>query len=306
MRRKIQGIKLLLPACVVLSACALHAPNKNALVSGDTHLARSNPLFEQSIKHDQLVGKPLSLVLNLASTCRLSLGQSEDGLNEGLDADNIRFLSWNIQKAQNTGWHQDLGKMANDRDLVLIQEASLEQGFIHSVNSANYWSFARGYSTSDQQTGVITFSRSKPLTRCAFSDVEPWLRTPKATSITEYALKNTPQTLVVVNIHAINFSLNLEGFRRQIVRVEKVLAKHQGPIIFSGDFNTWSVYRSKIVQQVVANLGMSELLFEHDVRTRVFGQHLDHIYIRGLDSLKSSTMQVGSSDHNPMFATFKI
>ena len=150
---------------------------------------------------------------------------------------------------------------------------------------------------------MITFSRTKALTRCAFADLEPWLRTPKATSITEYPLGGSSHTLVVVNIHAINFSLGLEDFRRQIVRVENVLAEHKGPIIFSGDFNTWRDERDSIVQQVVDNLGMSELVFEQDKRTRVFGQHLDHIYIRGLHSLKSSTIKVDSSDHNPMSVT---
>ncbi len=137
-------------------------------------------------------------------------------------------------------------------------------------------------------------------------DHEPWLRTPKATSITEFAINDSAETLVVVNIHAVNFSLGLDAFRQQIMRVEDVLAGHIGPIIFSGDFNTWSDDRDVIVQQVVDSLGMTELVFEQDKRTRFFGQHLDHIYIRGLRSVKSSTLQVESSDHNPMFATFKI
>lgn len=296
-----QGNKLwLLLAAMALSACAVQPQSEDVIVS-------DSALLVESAHVALLAGKLLPQAHTQADSCRLGLGKNTDVRGEGLNTSNIRLLSWNIQKSQNSGWHQDLSSMSDSRDLVLIQEASLDQqGFIGSVALANHWSFAKGYSTPARQTGVMTFSRTKPLTHCAFSDLEPWLRTPKATSITEFALNESPKTLVVVNIHAINFSLGLEDFRRQIVRVEKVLADHKGPIIFSGDFNTWHDDRNNIVQQVVENLGMSELVFDQDMRTQVFGQHLDHIYIRGLHSLSSSTKEVHSSDHNPMFATFKI
>ncbi len=278
--------RLMLLGIFIVAGCALQ-PAKNSDV-------------------DQSVDVSLTLAYSQASECREHLGQSAGDHSEGLDAANIRLLSWNIQKEENSGWNEDLINLSDDRDLVLIQEASLVQGFIGSIVRANHRSFAKGYSTSTLQTGVMTFSSTKPLTHCTFSDQEPLLRTPKATSITEFSLKNSAETLVVVNIHAINFSLGLDAFRQQIMRVENVLSDHQGPIIFSGDFNTWSDGRHSIVQQVISSLGMTELVFEQDNRTRFFGQHLDHIYIRGLRSLKSSTPQVESSDHNPMFATFKI
>ena len=44
-----------------------------------------------------------------------------------LDSTNIRLLNWNIQKQRNTNAADDLNALALDKDLVLIQEASLRE-----------------------------------------------------------------------------------------------------------------------------------------------------------------------------------
>ena len=43
-------------------------------------------------------------------------------------------------------------------------------------------------------------------------------------------------------------------------------------------------------------------MFETDHRVTVFGNKLDHIYVRGLRSLGADTAVVLTSDHNPMYA----
>jgi endonuclease/exonuclease/phosphatase (EEP) superfamily protein YafD len=48
------------------------------------------------------------------------------------------------------------------------------------------------------------------------------------------------------------------------------------------------------------------LNFDEDHRKRVFGQPLDHIYVRGLEVLEATTRDVDSSDHNPMSARLHI
>jgi endonuclease/exonuclease/phosphatase (EEP) superfamily protein YafD len=39
---------------------------------------------------------------------------------------------------------------------------------------------------------------------------------------------------------------------------------------------------------------------------RIFGQHLDQIYVRALTVVESSTEAETSSDHNPMYVTLQL
>ncbi len=219
-----------------------------------------------------------------------------------LDSSNIRLLNWNIQKQRNTDSADDLRDLAIDKDLILIQEASLREETINGVDSTKHWSFAPGYRLDGEVTGVLTLSSIKPLTQCSFVTLEPVLRTPKATSITEYALSDTDLTLAVVNMHVVNFSLGLKAFREQIENVHRVLETHTGPVILSGDFNTWRRQRMLILEQMTLDLGLRPVDFGDDQRVRLMGNLLDHLYVRGLSTTEASTNAVITSDHNPMSA----
>ncbi|MDZ7642924.1 MAG: endonuclease/exonuclease/phosphatase family protein [Woeseiaceae bacterium] len=143
----------------------------------------------------------------------------------------------------------------------------------------------------------------RPLTQCSFASIEPLLRTPKGTSISQYGLAGDDRSLVVVNVHAVNFSLGLGVFERQFERIGEVLAAHDGPLILSGDFNTWRPGRQRIIDGLAAALGLSPVTYAEDFRPRVFGQAIDHIYVRGLTTITSSTSDVTTSDHSPMTVT---
>jgi endonuclease/exonuclease/phosphatase (EEP) superfamily protein YafD len=199
-----------------------------------------------------------------------------------------------------------LRNLADGKDLVLIQEASLREETINDVDSSKHWSFAPGYLLDGEVTGVMTLSSIKPLTQCSFVTLEPILRSPKATSITEYALSDTDLTLAVVNMHVVNFSLGLKAFREQIDNVHHVLETHDGPVILSGDFNTWRRQRMLILEQMTENLGLNPVDFGDDKRVRLMGNLLDHLYVRGLSATDASTEIVNTSDHNPMSATLAM
>jgi endonuclease/exonuclease/phosphatase (EEP) superfamily protein YafD len=147
---------------------------------------------------------------------------------------------------------------------------------------------------------------AKPLTQCNLVSIEPWIRSPKATVITEYGLTNTDQTLLVVNIHALNFTFGIRDFRKQIGQAQSVLTHHAGPILLSGDFNTWHWRRSEIMNEMTDDLGLEMLAYDEDHRKRFLGQPLDHIYVRGLEVLEATTREVDSSDHSPMSARFRL
>lgn len=233
--------------------------------------------------------------------CRDSLaGESTAGAE--LDASKIRMLNWNVRKTRAPRWREDFDTYENGADLVLFQEASIREETIADIDSSRHWSFAPGYSKKGEITGVMTLSGVKPLTQCSFMHAEPWLRTPKATSITEYGLTNTDQTLVVANVHAVNFSWGTGAFEEQFEEIRQVLENHDGPIILSGDMNTWRAKRTRIVSELATSLELIAIDFESDHRVRFFGSALDHIYVRGLRTLDASTKIVDTSDHNPMTA----
>lgn len=235
--------------------------------------------------------------------CRELMAADITSTGARFDSGNIRLLNWNIQKQRNTNAGDDLQYLANDKDLILIQEASLREETINDIDSSKHWSFAPGYLLDGEVTGVLTMSSIKPLTQCSFITLEPILRTPKATSITEYALSDTELTLAVVNMHVVNFSLGLKAFREQIDNVHRVLETHTGPVILSGDFNTWRRQRMLILEQMTEDLGLSAVDFADDKRVRVMGNLLDHLYVRGLSVTDARTEVVTTSDHNPMSAT---
>ena len=120
--------------------------------------------------------------------------------------------------------------------------------------------------------------------------------------ITEYGLTGTDETLMVVNIHAVTFTFGTRAFQEQIRQAQSALDDHTGPILLSGDFNTWSGRRSDILIEMTDSLDLEMVDYDEDHRKRVFGQPLDHIYIRGLEVLEATTHVTDSSDHNPMSA----
>jgi endonuclease/exonuclease/phosphatase (EEP) superfamily protein YafD len=236
-------------------------------------------------------------------SCRLLFAAVPDTATVGLNVDEIRVVSWNMQKKSIPNWRADYSRLTDGRDLILIQEASLRVDTVGDLPAAPHWSFAPGYRTGDSITGVLTLSSSQPLARCSFANTEPLLRTPKATSITQFALEGSDETLLVVNVHAVNFSLGLGTYKRQFAQISDVLEGHAGPIILSGDLNTWRAGRTQTVEEMAAELELTAVEFSEDNRTRFLGSPLDHIYVRGLTASNSDSSVVTSSDHNPLTVT---
>ncbi len=223
-----------------------------------------------------------------------------DSKASALDSASINFLCWNIKKGLKPNWQEDLTDLAYGKDLVVIQEAVLHPGLTEAFDNSVHWTFAKGYKTKKHTTGLMTISKHQPLRRGQYTSWEPWLATPKCISITEYALSDSKETLFVVNVHAINFTFGVKQFRKQIDKVRKEIANHKGPIILSGDFNTWRKKRMKILDALALEHGLDALSFQEDHRKVIFGQTLDHIYVRALTPESTVTYKVKSSDHNPL------
>lgn len=240
------------------------------------------------------------------SSCRASLDNAVPANGPRLDPHDIRLGNWNIRKKSSPGWLRDYHQLAAGRDLILIQEASLRHDTIADLTPDMHWSFAPGYRTAGEVTGVLTLSSRKPITQCSFVTIEPLMRTPKGTSLTQYGLTGSEQTLVVVNVHAVSLSFGLGIFAQQFAQIAAALENHTGPIILSGDFNTWRGGRMAVIDDLAAALSLEPLSFSQDHRMRVMGRFLDHIYVRGLTALQSNTRMVDTSDHRPMSVTLTM
>jgi endonuclease/exonuclease/phosphatase (EEP) superfamily protein YafD len=223
-----------------------------------------------------------------------------------LDPDRIDVFVWNIHKNQHPNALGDLVDMAGDMDLVLLQEANLAHPPDGRLQKAAYWSFAPGFRTAESLTGVMTISSVQPLAHCFIQVQEPWLRTPKAISITEFALSGSDETLAVVNIHGVNFTIGVSDFERQLEDIRVVIENHDGPVIVAGDFNTWNNGRVKRLDHLSDQLGMTELIFTVDNRVTLFSHTVDRVLIRGLRVIDASTQIVDSSDHNPLTVTLAL
>ena len=224
-----------------------------------------------------------------------------------LDPHALRVLTWNIHKEGDAGWQRDLALFLAGNDLILLQEAVLSPALLELLEAQNLrFTMASSFLYQDTDIGVLTAARVLPLASCTELIVEPWLRIPKSATVSWFALEGTPQTLAVVNVHAINFALSLDAYQQQFDALVTALRNHDGPIIFAGDFNTWTDARLAVVLDAAAALRVTEIPFAEDLRSLFFGHQLDHMMIRGLDVVQAAAIAVKSSDHNPVTATLHL
>jgi len=219
----------------------------------------------------------------------------------------LTAVVWNIYKQNRSNWSAELNRLSQQAQLVLLQEASLDDDFVtwlkgHQWASSHVSAF-RAFETS---AGVLNLARQLPTTACAHTQKEPWLRLPKSALYATYALSNG-QSLAVINVHAINFTIGTVEFRAQIDALRNAVKKHHGPMIIAGDFNTWSEERMAALSELMKTLAMKEVTFSPDSRTQfITGLVLDHIYYRDLSLIAAEAPETDASDHNPLIAQFRL
>jgi endonuclease/exonuclease/phosphatase (EEP) superfamily protein YafD len=224
-----------------------------------------------------------------------------------LNSRSFRVLNWNSHKGRNAIWQEDLERLSSQSDLVVLQEGYLTDDLQDLLNKKQYsWDIAKAFSYKDIYTGVLTASRVKPDFLCSFRAPEPLGGLPKTVLITRYPLAGSDEYLVVANIHMVNFTIDLADYRAQLEKAVDVLSQHRGPLIISGDFNSWNTARRKILADITQELGAREVVFDTDHRKTFMGQPLDHIFYRKLVPLETLTEKVTTSDHNPMLVTFRL
>lgn len=222
------------------------------------------------------------------------------------ESDVLRVLVWNIFKQQRLHWLSVLQNFGKGSQLVLLQEAQSSPELIRFA-TANYVATDQvpAIILPQHPSGVMTLSAVQPLYCCPLREKEPLLRLSKSALITVYHLHNQQQ-LMVINIHAINFSIGVEVYGKQLDTIGEQVIGHSGPVIMAGDFNAWSRQRINALYQFASVMALREVRFVDDQRRRAFGRPLDFVFYRGLTVNQSSVLVTQASDHNPLLVEFQL
>ncbi len=232
------------------------------------------------------------------------------GRQAGLHHD-FGVLVWNIYKSRRSAWQNDFVTLAQDKDLILLQEAVLKTPFdtLFSTPDQMEWVMARSYAHQKtlRETGVKTgCSTSSNFRAFLTSDnLEPVFQTPKMLLATRYPIEGAEDTLLVVNVHALNF-VSLSKYASQLNQIRSMIEHTRGPVLLAGDFNTWNRRRYGELLGMAGGLGLAELKLDRRPRIEHMFKNLDHVFYRGMEPLEASFIKVRSSDHDPICARFRF
>ena len=219
----------------------------------------------------------------------------------------FKLLNWNIYKQQKENWGVRLTEWANEADFITLQEAKLSPKLIELSHQKQFF-YLQNYAFEHNNLiyGVNTLSKVAPTSLCGSTYNEPWILIPKTAVASTYPIHGSEQLLLIVNIHGVNFTFTEQPLHEQLAPYIELIMQHKGPVIFSGDFNTWSDARLADVKQSLIKSGFSETPFNEDKRMKMFGLPLDHIFFRGLKVIDAQSIETDASDHSPQFVTFDL
>lgn len=218
----------------------------------------------------------------------------------------LKVLVWNIFKQQRADWQSVLLGVGKESHLILLQEAQTTPELI-AYATKHHISVEQVPALQFPQhpSGVMTLSGTSAVFCCPLHEREPLLRMAKSALITVYPLPDG-RMLMVVNIHAVNFSLGIDIYRKQLAAVGEQMRTHQGPVMMGGDFNSWSRQRMNVLYTFIRDQSLKEVRFPQDFRRTAFGRPLDFIFYRGMSIKNARVLKTEASDHNPLFAEFSF
>jgi endonuclease/exonuclease/phosphatase (EEP) superfamily protein YafD len=227
----------------------------------------------------------------------------------------IRIVSWNVHKRTDPVFLSELSRLLDSvgADIVLLQEcASRDPQPFAIALAGRSWALSSNLRTGSPpvETGVATASRSIHRSRALLSEgAEPVVGSRKAALATWHP--SATDTLLAINLHALNFSLRLDNFRQQLGEIGRLATQHAGPVVVAGDFNTWRTGRLRVADSLLAKAGLVRLDFgaAEARKRRAFGHALDHVYysptfLRPDPAGCAVPTGYRTSDHFPLIATF--
>jgi len=220
------------------------------------------------------------------------------------------LLCWNVHKKNRTDptFNIFLEKMLTKKDLHLcmLQEAEFT-GDRFSIDDCAY-DAAANLQVKGTFYGVLTACKTESVTANAYlSDSQESLIGPhKSLLLSTYPLANE-ETLLVLNVHAINFREN-SSYERELELFAEKVRSHEGPMIVAGDFNAWNKKRMEALTKLQEELSLHLVTFTDEDKVKSFmGYPLDFVLYRGLECVSKEVISDHNiSDHHPLLVRFKI
>ncbi|WP_243834594.1 endonuclease/exonuclease/phosphatase family protein [Psychromonas algarum] len=240
------------------------------------------------------------------STCPTLVNTEQKQSSKALKP-TFSLLNWNIYKQQNEQWSEKLNEWVGQADLITLQEAKHSPALINFSEQQNLYYFQNvAFIHHGNNYGVDTFSRTQAQQVCGTRYLEPWILIPKTGLASTYQIQDSSQTLLLINLHGVNFTFTAEPLKEQVTPYLELIRQHKGPVIFTGDLNTWSDARTSQIKNFLASTGFDETKFSDDNRITAFGLPLDHVFYRGLKVIKAQSISTIASDHSPQLVTFSL
>lgn len=216
----------------------------------------------------------------------------------------INLLSWNTMKYAREGALATLARLSTAVDIVFLQETLRDVAISTEILDKTQRVFALGYHTNDFESGVEIRSALPVQDSCTLRFLEPWLRTPKAVAVARIRLNQ--QSLLAINLHAINFTLGTADYAAQLGALSKLIEAHDGPVLIGGDLNNWSARRDERLRAFADKHNLTRVVFQPDWRSRHLGRPVDGFFVRGLTVTAASAIPTQTSDHHPLRITLRI
>lgn len=220
---------------------------------------------------------------------------------------NLSILVWNVYKAREKTFYSDLKKISQGKDLILIQEMIEDQPTVNTfLNLGPYlYDHATSFFMKDEiRTGVMNGSLAQALSILPLQSKgrEPFSKSPKMSLISEFKIKNSSETLLVANIHGVNFE-GVDGLLEQVQQVAQHFVGHRGPILFAGDFNSKDQQRVDLISQELSGYGMTRVSLRGESDNTI----QDQVFARGMSfSQAEFDLNVAGSDHPPIKLSVKL
>ncbi len=219
------------------------------------------------------------------------------------------ILCWNVAKLTLKSSYKDfvdaLIKKYN-LDILLLQEVKKSLSCELELHDYSYV-LSPNIETKRHIFGVLSAFKTSCHNELSLLTKKRELRcaTHKISLITHHKISDT-DTLLIVNLHAINFVHNSD-FKNELNTIHSTIKSHSGAMIVAGDFNTWNLKRVQYLGEFSADLGLKKVEFsdEKDIK-KIFSNSLDYIFYRGLELTFSTVINSKKiSDHNPIIAKFR-
>ena len=218
-------------------------------------------------------------------------------------------MLWNVYKGKKSAWQKDFSRLHVLYDLLLLQEAKLQlRGeWPETYDRGYHWVFGESFALArcGSSCGVLTGSRAQ--VDSAFNRHgpirEPLLKTPKSAVFTYYPIEGFACSLLIVNAHLINFR-RTQAFCLHLEQITTVIANHRGPVLFAGDFNTWSPTRTANLLTAMQRVGLFQVELSNERRRLL---RLDYIFTRQIEVREALLLHdIKSSDHLPLSLWFRL